>query len=60
MVGSPFLAKNQSCDHCQVDASIILKLTAERNLSEATQSYNDACCQNDQAVGTIITKILWP
>ena len=39
------------------DASITLKLTAERNLSEATQSYNDACRQNDQAVGTIMAKI---
>ena len=39
------------------DASITLKLTAERNLSEATRSYNDACRQNDQAVGTIMAKI---
>jgi transposase InsO family protein len=33
------------------------KLTVERNLSEATRSYSDACRQNDQAVGTILTKI---
>jgi len=33
------------------------KLTVERNLSEATRSYNDACRRNDQAVGTIMTKI---
>ena len=39
------------------DASITLKLTAERNLSEATQSYNDAYRWNDQAVGTIMAKI---
>ena len=32
------------------------KLTAQRNLSEATWYYNDACC-HDQAVGTIMTKI---
>ena len=38
------------------DVSIALKLTAERNLSEATQSYNDACRWNDQAIGTIMTK----
>ena len=39
------------------DTSITLKLTAERNLSEATRSYNDTCRWNDQAVGTIMAKI---
>ena len=39
------------------NATTSKKLTVERNLSEATQSYNDACRQNDQAVGTIMTKI---
>ena len=33
------------------------KLTAQRNLSEAIWYYNDTCCQNDQAIGTIMTKI---
>ena len=58
--GVHFWRKISHVTTSQIDTSIILKLTAEKNLSEATQSYNDACCQNDQAVGTIITKILWP
>jgi len=36
------------------------KLTVERNLSEATRSYNDACRRNDQAIGLIMTKIELP
>ena len=39
------------------NATTSKKLTVKRNLSEAMRSYNDACHQNDQAVGTILMKI---
>ena len=39
------------------DASTSKKLTATRNLTDATQNYNDTCRRNDQAVGVIMTKI---
>ena len=39
------------------DASTSEKLTAARNLADATWNYNDTCHHNDQAVGVIMTKI---
>ena len=39
------------------DASTSKKLTAARNLADATRNYNDTCHHNDQAVGVIMTKI---
>ena len=39
------------------DTSTSKKLTATRNLANATRNYNDTCRRNDQAVGVIMTKI---
>ena len=39
------------------DTSTSKKLTAARNLADATRNYNDTCRRNDQAVGVIMTKI---
>ena len=40
----------KQCWHCR-------KATLDRNFTDATCSYSDACCCNDQAIGLIMTKV---